>query len=266
MTTATQFVEVNGTHLHVQETGAGRAVVFIHGATGNLNGWEPQVAAFAEHFRVVRYDLRGYGQSDVPTEAPYSHADDLKALLDHQSIDRVAVVGLSLGGRIAIDFATAYPDSVWALVPVGARMSGVPMDPDMTALLMQITAAFHQDGLEAAREIWFASPVFAGVRRRPAVAETMRGIVSAYSGWHLRNVDPEQELDPPAAQRLAEIGAPTLAVVGAEELPGNMAVADLLVQQVPGARKHVIANAGHISNMEEPEAFNAAVLAFLQGL
>ena len=119
----TGFANFNGGKLYYEVAGGGTPLVLIHGGLVNSGLWDKQFYVLAEHFRVVRYDVRGYGQSDSPT-APFSHYDDVRQLLDFLNIDRAAVLGLSMGGAIAIDFALAYPERTLALIPVAAAISG----------------------------------------------------------------------------------------------------------------------------------------------
>ncbi len=133
----TGFANFNGGKLYYEVAGGGTPLVLIHGGLVNSGLWDKQFYAFAEHFRVVRYDVRGFGQSDLPT-APFSHYDDVRQLLDFLNIDRAAVLGLSMGGAIAIDFALAYPGThtgvdpgrrrdLWLSV-AGGRSSDHPPD------------------------------------------------------------------------------------------------------------------------------------------
>src|SRR5688572_28623774 len=108
MTTETGFAEINGARIHYEVAGDGPPLVFLHAYTLDCRMWDDQFEHFTDRYRVVRYDTRGFGRSDVPTEAPYSNHEDLRLLLDHLDIDRAHVCGLSSGGGIAIDFTLAH--------------------------------------------------------------------------------------------------------------------------------------------------------------
>src|SRR5262245_57108437 len=112
------FADIPGARLHYEVAGSGEPLVLIHGFTLDMRMWDDQFASLARHFQVVRYDLRGFGKSSMPTTEPYTHADDLKALLDCLNIERAHVLGLSMGGSIAINFALNYPAMVDRLVLV----------------------------------------------------------------------------------------------------------------------------------------------------
>ena len=110
--------------LRYEHTGDGQPVVLIQGANLPMEMWDAQVEYFAPQFHVVRYDVRGFGGSAPRDQVPYQSHSDLLALLDHLRIERAHLVGLSLGGRIAVDFALTYPNRVRSLVLAGPGLSG----------------------------------------------------------------------------------------------------------------------------------------------
>src|SRR5262249_55058216 len=148
------YAEVNGTRLHYEVAGTGPALALVHGFTLDCRMWDDQFALLAEQFRVVRYDLRGFGRSALPGAAPYLHADDLRALLDHLDMAPATVVGFSLGGGIAIDFAILHPEATAALVPVDSTLGGVPFSADFRAFLAELGRRARADGLDAAKQLW----------------------------------------------------------------------------------------------------------------
>jgi 3-oxoadipate enol-lactonase len=259
------YADLNGGHHAFDDTGDGAAVVFIPGFTLDMRMWEPQLAAFAARFRVIRYDLRGAGRS-APPDGPYAFHDDLRALLDAREIRAAHVIGLSLGGSIAVDFALAYPERTRSLVAVGtSALGGFPWPPELKALFAGLTAAANgPGGITAAKERWLAAAWFAPAMRDPAVAAALRAIQTDYSGWHFNHRDPVRRLDPPANARLHEIAAPTFVVAGELDLPfHNLPIAERLAEAIPGAQKLLLPGVGHVTNMEDPDRFNAAVLSFL---
>lgn len=195
--------------------GSGPPLLLIHGGTLDRRMWEPNMAALTERHRVVRCDLRGYGASPPP-DGPYSHADDVRALLATLGIERAAV-------------------------------------------------AHARDGdLDAAREVWLATPIFA---HSPAgVAAALRAIVDDYTFWHWSNPNPHVRLEPPAGGRGAEVGAPTLVVWGEHDADQVIGNCERIARDIPDARTVVIEGAGHMSNMDAPAAFDAALLGFLAGV
>lgn len=258
------IAEVNGTRLVYEVAGEGVPVVLIHGFTLDGRMWDDQLPAFAARHRIVRYDLRGFGASSpfVPGE-PYTHADDLRALMDTLSIERAAIIGLSMGGWVAVEFALMYPESVSALVLVDAALRGYPWSPSGAATIDGIYRLGREGKLDEAIAGWLADPLFACSHRSPAASARLAEIVMAYPCGHLLQDDPHLPLDPPARERLGEIAAPTLVVVGEEDIPDMHAIADLLATDVPASHKVVLPRAGHMANMDAPEAFNRVVLDFL---
>lgn len=264
MTSERGIAEVNGTRLVYEVSGEGPPIVFVHGFTLDMRMWDDQVTEFGSRRRVVRYDLRGFGTSSPPAIGEgYSHADDLHALLEHLGIERAAVVGLSMGGWVAQEFALKYPESVSALILVDSILPGHPWGPQATATLEAVYRLGSEGRLDEAKAVWLAAPVFACSRRFPAVVARLEQIVGDYGCWKLLNEDSHLPLDPPAIARLHEIAAPTLVIVGEHDLPDFHEIAGRFAADIPGARTMVLPEAGHMANMDAPEAFNRVVLDFI---
>lgn len=256
------FVEVNGTRLYYEMAGAGDAVVFLHGFTLDTRMWDDQFARFAEHYHVIRYDLRGFGQSAAPTGAPYAHFDDLKALLDALGIEQARLVGLSKGGGVALDFALAFPSYVRSLVLIDTVLGGFSWSAEGSARDEAVWQQARAGGIPAAKASWLAHPLFVPALRQPEVAARLDRIIDDYSGWHFVNANPEHSLKPPAATRLHELHVPVLAIVGEYDTPDFRAITEIIGQQAPQAQALVIPGVGHMANMEAPELVNAAMLEF----
>jgi 3-oxoadipate enol-lactonase len=259
------FAEVNGAQLHYEIAGSGHPLVLLHGFTLDTRMWDDQFEAFARNYQVIRYDMRGFGKSALPTEESYSAIEDLKALLKHLRIDSAYLMAQSRGGAVAIDFALTYPEVIRALVLVDSVVGGHSWLQEPTSAGGSIWTTARDSGIEAAKAQWLAKPLFASAREKPVVATRLAQIISDYSGWHLVNSDPGRALDPRAAQRLHEISAPTLIIVGEHDLPDFHMMADTL-EQIPNAHKIVFPGVGHMSNMENPAKFNEVVLNFLAGI
>jgi 3-oxoadipate enol-lactonase len=263
--TSQGIANVNGTRLYYEISGTGHVVVFIHGFTLDTRMWDDQFEYFAQHFQVIRYDVRGFGQSAVPTEELYSHGDDLKALLDYLEIKQAYLVGQSMGGGVAIDFTLTYPEYVDALVLIDTVVSGFDGSAEGEARFALIWEEAGRGGIPAAKTSWLTHPFFTLAPSQPDVTARLAQIVENYSGWHFVNESHEHTLNPPAAQRLREIAIPTLAIVGQNDVPDFLQITDLIGQEVPQVRKIIIPNVGHMSNMEAPEAVNRAIIQFFKG-
>lgn len=259
--------DVNGTTLQYEIAGAGDAVVFTHGFGSDLRSWEPQLEVFSRRYRVLRYDARGFGKSAVPTAEPYGHYDDLRALLEYFGIGSAHVIGRSRGGGISVNFALTYPEMVRKLVLVScspgpaeaSRLLGSPQGSGYDALVQ--TA--RREGIDAARELYRRSQIFAAARERPDLVPVLDASLNDYTGWHWLHDDPHVDLDPPAPQRLSSIGAPTLLFVGGRDAELFHLYADLLQRDIPDVRRVDVPSAGHMINLEEPAEFNRVTLDFL---
>jgi 3-oxoadipate enol-lactonase len=258
MDTRSGFVEVKGGKLYYEVSGSGSPVLLLSGFSLDTRMWDDQFEVFAKHHRVVRFDTRGHGQSPASLE-PYRRVQDIGVVLDVLDMAKAHLVGLSLGGSDAIDFVLEAPSRVNSLTAVDAGLSGFrwTINWDSGASTM---------GLDAAKENWLAHPMFAALNRNPELSARMRKIVNDYSGWHWLNRDPELGIAPPAIQRLSDIRTPTLVLVGERDLPDFHAVANLLGEKIPGARKLILAEAGHMANMEDPDLLNKLVLDFIDSV
>lgn len=258
-------VAVDGAQLAYEVSGTGPALVFIHGSLLDRRLWDEQVAAFAQHYRVVRFDVRGHGQS--PADAvPYAHHRDLYALLRALGIERIIVIGLSMGGRVAQHFALTYLELVSALVLVGAAADGATVTAEMHAGRAAFAAAFARGDRDAAAEaflrLWVDGPHRTPEQVDPAVRRQARAMaLDALAHPALDSLDEAYDL--PTPDQLGTIRVPTLVMAGEHDLSYMVESADLLARRIPGSEHRVIAGAGHLANLEQPTAFNDAVLAFL---
>jgi 3-oxoadipate enol-lactonase len=258
-------LQVNGARIHYERSGSGFPVVLLHAGIADSRMWEPQVAAFAEHFDVVRPDERGFGQSELPAMR-WSSRGDLLQIMDSLGLKPAHLVGCSMGGMLAIDFALDHPERVSKLVLVGSGIGGANFGKNYPDLWADVKAADEARDLVALNQAEMKL-FLAGPRRPPdAIDKRLRDLFLDMNATSM-NSDfdsaPTEDLDPPAVERLGEITAPTLLVVGDEDVPPVLDCAELLMQKVTGARKAVIQDAAHLPNLEHPEEFNRVVLDFL---
>jgi pimeloyl-ACP methyl ester carboxylesterase len=250
--------------------GEGPAVVLVHEGIADRRMWEPQVEPFvAAGYRVVRYDLRGFGESELP-DGPFSNLDDLHGLLEHLGIERAKLVGVSYGGRIALELAIAYPERVEALVLVGAGLRDAEWSDEIKRFGEEEESLLEAGNVEGAVEVnlrmWVDGPsrgpdeVDHGVRERVREMQRLAFEVQLAKP----EAGPEAPFDPPASTRLDEVRAPTLVVVGELDQPDMLRIADRLANGIPGARKAVIPGTAHVPSMEKPDEFNELVLGFLR--
>lgn len=221
---------------------------------------------FAERHRVVRYDARGFGDSPLPGGS-FSFVDDLCALFDHLGIERAALVGNSLGGMTALELALARPERVAALVLVGSPLRGQSRSPELEAFNAEEEALLEAGKIDEAVELnlstWLGE-VDPAARER--VGAMQRRAFEVQLAAYEREPEPGPVAwldDPPASERLALVAAPTLVVVGSEDLGDILSAADRLAAEIPGGRGVVLEGAKHVPGLERPDEFNRIVVDFL---
>jgi 3-oxoadipate enol-lactonase len=268
-TAETGTVEVSGALLYYQVAGAGPALVLLHEGLADSRMYDDQFLPFAQHYRVVRYDLHGFGRSGTPTQ-PYAHHVGLRALLDHLGIERAALLGMSMGGGIALDFAVTYPSRMCALALLACGFGGfslAALDPATAALAAPMAEAMAVGDFVCAIEL--AVRLYVDGRERtpeevdPAVRERFRALYTDVLRRSRERGRQPDALEPPAVTRLGEIAVPALVVVGSGDLPLVLNLADVLARTIPGARKVVLPRLAHLLNLEQPGLINQMVLDFL---
>jgi pimeloyl-ACP methyl ester carboxylesterase len=256
---------LNGARIHYEREGEGMPVVFLHAGVADHRMWDPQVESFARHFDVIRPDMRGFGGSDLPPRRWSVHGD-VFALMEQLELKPAHLIGCSMGGSAAIDFALDHPERVSRLVIVDGGVSGQKPDPGHAALFKEVESADETGDNRALNEaemhLWLDGPY----RPHGYVKEPLRKLFLDMNGPSLENdweAAPMDQLDPPAIDRLSEITAPTLIIVGDKDLAPVLETADLLASRIKHARKAVIQDAAHLPNLEHPEDFSRIVLDFL---
>lgn len=245
--------------IYYEVSGTGTPVVLAHAFSVDRRMWESQIRALETSFRVVRYDLRGHGRSAAPSGLYSGHAD-LREVLDALQIDRAAIVGLSAGSEVAVNFALTYPGRIARLVLASPGLGGyrVPPLPWASAVFQ---AAATGDA-QAAAKLWSETPIMA-LQGSGSARDTIRSLVmDNWRLWTYRRT--ELPLMPPAVNRLAEIKAPALVIVGAEDLPYIKDIGMTIANGVASGRLTEVAGARHFVNFDTPEEFNRDLLAFLR--
>jgi 3-oxoadipate enol-lactonase len=254
--------------LYAEVAGEGPEVALVHEGICDSRMWDLQWETYARGHRVLRLDLRGFGRSPLEP-GRFSNARDLIAVLEEHGFERVSLVGVSLGGRIAMEVAVARPDLVSALVLVAPGLPGHDWSAEVQAAWEEEEAALEAGDLGEAVEInlrtWVDGPrrgpddVDPEVRRR--VGEMQRHAFELQ--LPVGEEADEELLVVDLAERVGEISAPTLIVVGDEDVPDMHAIADRLAREIPGARRATIGNTAHVPSLERPHEFDEFVLGFL---
>lgn len=264
------YADVNGARLYYELAGSGKPIVMIHAGIADCRMWDGEFEAFARSHRVLRYDMRGYGKS-LPVEGEFNLQDDLETLLNKLDVaPPLILMGCSMGGGLAIDFALSHPDRVSKLILVGSGPAGLELEAEWPdELIAQSEAAFEAGDVEGVAEldmrIWFdghgrSRQDVNGHARRKAKAMAKR-----VTEHELKGIGTHARKDAaiPAAECLRELSLPALIVIGENDLPYLRLAADFMTEQLPAAAKLVLPDAGHLPNLEHPAAFQAAVLGFL---
>jgi pimeloyl-ACP methyl ester carboxylesterase len=250
-------VDVNGARLWYDEAGSGEAVLLLHGGLGDSGLWEPVVPFLAERLRTIRTDLRFFGRSTGPA-VPWSWQDDTIGVLDELGIERAALVGLSLGGKLAFDVALAHPERLWAVAGLAPGLGGV----DGGAYTAEHEARYEaaEDKVEAMLEIDLE--VWAPLGADDRIRRLWRATPDANPLPD--GVEPLDPPGPPAKERLAELAVPALVVTAKHDPPGFREIGPLVASAAPDAR-HVELDSDHYLTLREPELVASTLLDFLSG-
>jgi len=259
-------VNVGDATIRLESTGQGQAIVFIHGWAQDLGIWNDQVAAFSHAYRVVRYDVRGFGESGGFADAS-ADPDDLRILLDSLGIRRAHIVGLSRGAGVALRFAVHFPERVDALVLYGAGPpQGFGPTPERARMVAVFGELARAHGLDSLGKVVLASPLAWMPPDRPELQEMLQAGWAQYKGRDLLDPRPPSGRVPPVrAEHLDGIRARTLVIHGDHDLELQQAFADTLIRRIPNAHKVVIKDGGHGAHFAQPAAFNTALMDFFAG-
>jgi 3-oxoadipate enol-lactonase len=268
-----RFVDMPGGRLFIVDEGFGPPVVLLHAGIVDLRAWDALVPhLIAAGHRAVRYDARGWGRSTTD-DVDYSNRADVVAVLDALGIGRAALVGNSRGGQIAFDTAIEFPDRVVAVVGVGAGLGGFEghLTPDELAMLDEMERLEEAEPKDADAiaeinvRIWVDGPGQPAGRGPAWIATHVREtclVLSAPGHVFGRPI----RLHPPAAERLADLRCPVLAVAGALDVSDVAETAEHLAAQAPNARAVILPDVAHLVGMERPAELAALVAGFLEPL
>lgn len=245
-------------------TGSGPLVLCLHGIGGHRQHWDDQLRALGAHFTAAAWDARGYGDSE-DYDGPLAFADfsaDLLRVLDFFGVARAHLVGLSLGGRIARDFALRHPARVATLVLANTSAGFDTLTPDEVEAFIRSRRGPLEAGRTSAE---LAHDLARNLVSPAAVPGAYERLVAAMAALrkdsYLKTVEASTREDRGA--RIEAIAAPTLVVTSDGDRLYPAALAEAMTRRIPGARLALVSGAGHLSNLEQPEAFNAALLGFL---
>jgi 3-oxoadipate enol-lactonase len=264
----TGFLDVQGAPLYYEVAGAGHALLLMHAGIADNSMWDNQFKTFAMQYKVIRYDLRGFGKSSIPA-GNFADHEDVYLLLKHLGITQAHIIGNSFGGLVTLDFALAHPEMVTSLVLVAPSVSGrEESSTEVLRFAEEEETLLERGDLAGATELNVRTWVV-GLRRTPDQVDPLVRQRIFDMQYHAFTVPIPEEaeklsLEPPAITRLSELHIPTLLMVGEYDIPDKHEIIKQLAREIPLARQVVIPDAAHIVNMEQPVAFNRIVLEFLK--
>ena len=250
-------VDVNGARLWYDEAGNGETVLLLHGGLGDSGLWEPVVPFLAERFRTIRTDLRFFGRSTGPA-VPWSWEEDVVGVLDALEIERAALVGLSLGGKLALDVALAHPERLWAVAGIAPGLGGHDGAAYSEEQEARYGAAEAEGDLGTAMEIDFE--VWAPLGADDRIRQLWRATPDANPLPD--GVEPVSPGGAPAKERLHELTVPALVVTAKHDPPGFQEIGPLVAGAALDAR-HVELDSDHYVPLREPELLSRVLLDFL---
>jgi pimeloyl-ACP methyl ester carboxylesterase len=258
-----RYFATDGARLRYRDEGRGPPVLMVHGWTLDLEMWEPQVAALRDTFRLIRFDRRGFGLSSGRPSVVQDIAD-LDALCDRLAIERIALLGMSQGARAAMGFALTAPARVSCLILDGPPDYGrnpLPSDDDVP--LNHYRGVVRARGMAAFRREWAAHPLLSLRTGDPRMHEILNAMIMRYPGNDL--MEPVVTAETPCGlPQIDSIDVPVLVITGDQDLSSRTQAADRLVEHLSKATRALIPAAGHLPNLDNPNAYNTVMRTFLE--
>src|SRR5581483_7093056 len=254
------YLSVSGSRIYYEECGAGPCIVLLHDGLVHATSWDGIWDTLGKKFHLVRYDRRGYGRSGAP-KASFSPTEDLAALLAHVQQPRVTLVGCSSGAGLATDFAIEHPDQVEQLILIGPVVHGMATSAHFYARGEKNNAPLRKGDVKATAENWSKDHYLIAGNHDTARKTVYEALVQ-YP--HNLNYPGKFEIRSSAVDRLGEIRAPTLILVGAHDIPDVHAYSGALEAGIWGARREVVPDAGHLIALEQPERSGKIITRFVE--
>ncbi|HEX3721163.1 MAG TPA: alpha/beta hydrolase [Nitrolancea sp.] len=260
------YVEVDGAKLYYESSGSGPAVVFVHAGIADSSMWDEQFEALAGEYKVVRYDMRNFGQT-VADEAAFADWEDLDALLHALSIDSAVIIGASMGATVAVGLALERPELVRGLVLIAPGIfPGHEPSGELRRGWRSLSQALDSGNVDRALDIELDMWVDRAGHRPTPASEAVRQQIRRMNAraYELASDAPNRRpLKPPALTRLAHITVPTLIITGSHDMPDIATIARRLERGIANSRTVVVPDSAHLVNMEQPQAVNQLLLDFL---
>jgi pimeloyl-ACP methyl ester carboxylesterase len=262
----TSFAETDGVRIAYDVTGSGPPLVLLHAGIVDRRMWDEVVLLLRDAATIIRFDARGFGESSRPPDGEFARWHDLFAVMDAAGVERAHLVGVSQGAETALDATITAPERVDHLLLCGAGMRGWAWRDELNARWQAEVDAWERGDLDGCAEesmvTWFDGPKRLAIEVDPAIRR---------KAWEMQRlaIDLENDdakataPDPPAAERLSEVRAPTMVAVGELDQPDMIAIAERLAAGIPGARHVVLPGVAHLPPMERPAEFAQLVRQFI---
>lgn len=254
-------VAVDGGSLYYESLGKGAPVILIHGGFGDRRMWDPQFEPLSQAFRVIRYDHRGFGKSSAPTQE-YSPVADLVKLMDHLELKRANLVGNSMGGTVALDFALLQPDRTGAVVVIASAAGGYPT-PEDDVKGDQVMHTAREKGPAAAVPLWLQHPMVSVAMSHAGAGPLVRTMVADNQNMFVADHWPQERMSPPAFERIAGLNANVLFIVGDRDVASVRAGAEASAARIKKAKLVTIKDADHLPHMEKPAEVNKLLVEYI---
>ena len=264
------FLPFNAGKIYYKVQGTGAPLVFVHAGFQGHAMWAPQVAHFSKNYKVVVFDVPGHGATVSDTARPQAAAV-IKAVMDGLNIEKATVVGLSLGGAMAIDFAVQHPERVQHLILAASGLSGWDEDRKVdTTTTQYVTALFDalgkKDTAMAATifvKNWFAGPTRTKEQLAPALWDS--GYAVTYQNMRKHKISGwPRFVQPSAIHSLKKLSMPVLILTGTIDMPEVLLMNSWLKEHIPNAKQVLLPGQAHMLNLEDPVKFNRLIEDFIK--
>lgn len=263
------YVTVDSGRLYYEELGKGEPLIFIHGHSFDHTEWNSQVFEFAKKYRVITYDVRGYGRSSMPNEfSNIMHVDDLAQLMDALKIQKAHIVGLSMGGFIGLDFLALHQNRILSVTLASGDVWGgspgpkQPWTDSAIANRRNEIQLLYKKGIDTYKREWFNGLTTRNGKVIEQIREPIWQMIYKWDAWQPAHIEPCFLLGTSVIEQLKQrkVTVPVLILTGQEDEGKKNKVLEL----VPLAKQVIVPNAGHVSNLENPKEFNNALANFLK--
>jgi pimeloyl-ACP methyl ester carboxylesterase len=257
------YLDVGGSRIYYETRGSGLAIVLLHDGLLSSPTWDGVWETLAKRHQVIRYDRRGYGRSELPSNS-YSSTEDLRKLLTHLKVQHAVIVGSSSGGALALDFAIVHPEQVDGLFLIGPVLHGKEFSEQFLERARHNNEPMEHDDVKGWAKNWSQDPFLVAGAHEAARRKVYEQLVA--NAEMLKNFDGalEEKLAPSASQRLSEIKAPTLILVGEGDIADVQAHCDAIKAGIRDSERVAVREVGHLIQLEAPDEVIKRLEDFVQ--